>query len=176
MRQIQFYGAVSLDGYLATPADDIRWLTDLPNLPEVDSTVLGQMTAGIMGRVTYDVIQQLAPGEPLNPANPTMQSYVLTHQSRANQPGVTFTSENVVTLAQRLQRETTGNVWVVGGSQILMPLLAADLIDDLYLQVAPVLLGAGKRLFGPLVHPQQFSLTTVHQYGPLAELIYHRTN
>jgi len=129
-----------------------------------------------MGRVTYDVIQQLAPGEPTNPANPAMTSYVLTHAPRPAQPNATFTDQDPVSLAQSRRDQTTGNVWVVGGGQILTSLLAANLVDDLYLQVAPTLLGSGKRLFGDLAAPQQFTLQDVHRLGPLAELIYHRTN
>ncbi|MCT4487572.1 dihydrofolate reductase, partial [Levilactobacillus parabrevis] len=30
MGKIQFYGAISLDGYLATTDDNIDWLTGLP--------------------------------------------------------------------------------------------------------------------------------------------------
>ncbi len=30
MRKIIFYGAVSLDGYLATKTDDLQWLFDTP--------------------------------------------------------------------------------------------------------------------------------------------------
>lgn len=174
MGKIQFYGATSLDGYLATSDDNIDWLTSLPNIPaDIGQAVLSQMTSAIMGRVTFDYVAKLAPNMPFNPANPAMHSYVLTRQARPNTPTVTFTAEDVVTLAQRLQR-SSGNVWVVGGQDVLTPLLVADLVDDLYLQIAPIMLGSGKRLFGDLAAPRQFKLATAHTIGPLAELIYHK--
>jgi dihydrofolate reductase len=40
-----------------------------------------------------------------------------------------------------------GNVLVAGGAATVNQYLAAGLIDDLYLHVAPVLLGRGERLF-----------------------------
>lgn len=175
MGKIQFYGATSLDGYLAMPDDQIDWLTTLPGIPaEVGATTLAQMTSAILGRVTYEAVQAMAPDAPLNPHNPQMQSYVLTQRAFPSTPGYTFTMESVITLAQRLQKQ--GNVWIVGGSGVLMPLLAANLVDDLYVQIAPILLGQGKRLFGDLSQPQQFELTAVNQYGPLAEVVYHRRN
>lgn len=120
MGQIQFYGAISLDGYLATLDDQIDWLTTLPNIPaDVGAQTLRQMTSAILGRVTYDAVQALAPNAPLNSHNPQMTSYVMTHQSRPNQPGFTFTDEPVTTLVRRLKRD--GNVWIVGGSGVLTP-------------------------------------------------------
>lgn len=177
MTRIQFYGATSLDGYLATPDDDLDWLTQLPDVPAAPGeAVLRQMTAAVMGRATYDTIQRLAPGAPLNPANPTMTSVVFTHHPRPATPSVTFTAQPPVPLVRRLAAQTPENLWVVGGAAILTPLMAAGLVDDLYLQIAPILLGRGKRLFGDLTTPQAFELVTVHRLGPLAELVYQRTN
>ncbi|WP_395323028.1 dihydrofolate reductase family protein [Levilactobacillus parabrevis] len=176
MGKIQFYGAISLDGYLATTDDNIDWLTRLPNIPaDVGADTLAAMSSAILGRVTYEAVQAMAPGSPLNPHNPAMVSYVLSHQARPSQPGYTFTSTDVVTLATQLAQQS-GNVWIVGGSGVLTPLLAANLVDDLYIQIAPILLGTGKRLFGELTQPQNYQLVTTHQYGPLAEVVYHRVN
>lgn len=176
MGKIQFYGAISLDGYLATTSDNIDWLTGLPNIPaDVGAKTLAAMSTAILGRVTYEAIQTMAPDSPLNPHNPSMTSYVLTSHPQPSQPGYTFTSTDVVTLATQLAQQS-GNVWVVGGRGVLMPLLAANLVDDLFIQIAPVLLGKGKRLFGELAQPQDYQLVTTHQYGPLAEVVYHRVN
>ncbi|KRO00288.1 dihydrofolate reductase [Levilactobacillus paucivorans] len=176
MGRIQFYGAVSLDGFLATEDDRLDWLTGLIGLPaNIGQETLSQMASAILGRVTYDTIQaDMTEDLTLNPYNADIPGYVLTHQSRSDQGPLHFTDTPVVDLAQRLQAK--GNVWIVGGQQILTPLLAANLVDDLYLQVAPTLLGRGKRLFGELAKPQTFELQAVHQYGPLAEMVYRRQN
>ncbi|MFD1455879.1 dihydrofolate reductase family protein [Levilactobacillus lanxiensis] len=176
MNKIIFYGATSLDGYLATPEDNIDWLTQLPDIPaDAGVQVLSQMTSAIMGRVTYDFVAKMAPDAPFNPANPGMHNYVLTRENRQNLPLTTFTDTDVVTLARQL-KHADGNVWIVGGSSVLTPLLAADLVDELYLQLAPIVLGQGKRLWGELAAPHQFTLMQAHTLGPLAELVYQRRN
>ncbi len=40
----------------------------------------------------------------------------------------------------------------IGGANVIQQYLAAGLVDELPLHVAPVLLGTGKRLFGNLGH------------------------
>ncbi|TGD18096.1 dihydrofolate reductase family protein [Levilactobacillus suantsaiihabitans] len=176
MGKLIFYGATSLDGYLATSDDNLDWLTHLTDIPtDAGTATLASMAAAIMGRVTYDYVAQQAPDAPFNPANPQMHNYVLTHQNRPNLPLTTFTDEDVVTLARDL-RTQPGDTWIVGGQTILTPLLAAEMVDTLFLQLAPILLGQGKRLFGDLAQPQHFDLIQAHQLGPLAELVYQRRN
>ena len=50
-------------------------------------------------------------------------------------------------LAQARQAASGKNVIVMGGADLLRQYLAAGLVDEFTLTIAPVLLGAGKRLF-----------------------------
>ena len=64
------------------------------------------------------------------------------------------------------------HIWVVGGNQILAPLLEADLVDQLIIQVAPVLLGEGIPLFTQKKETKRFHLAEVTQFGQFAEMRY----
>ncbi len=50
-------------------------------------------------------------------------------------------------LARALAAAGEQNVIVMGGGDVLRQFLAAGLVDEFTLTIAPVLLGAGKRLF-----------------------------
>ncbi|MCE2139028.1 dihydrofolate reductase, partial [Streptococcus thermophilus] len=63
---------------------------------------------------------------------------------------------------------------IVGGAGVLMPLLAADLVDELYIQIAPVILGDGIPLFKAIDQQQRFELVDTNRYGQLAEVHYQR--
>ncbi|GIJ71084.1 dihydrofolate reductase family protein [Virgisporangium ochraceum] len=79
--------------------------------------------------------------------------FVLTHHERAPLPMDGGTTFHFVTggidEALGRAREAAGerNVSVAGGASTVNQFLAADLLDELRLHVAPVLLGAGERLF-----------------------------
>lgn len=51
--------------------------------------------------------------------------------------------------ALQLAKQTAGekNVWIMGGANIIQQYLAAGLIDELHLHIAPILLKQGTRLF-----------------------------
>jgi dihydrofolate reductase len=82
--------------------------------------------------------------------------FVLTHHARepvAKQGGTTFTfvTQGIeAALDQALQAAGDKDVHVVGGAEVIQESLAAGLIDEFQLHVAPLLLGAGTPLFGRL--------------------------
>jgi dihydrofolate reductase len=79
--------------------------------------------------------------------------FVLTHFPReplTMQGGTTFTFvtdgiESALEQARTVAGE--GSVAVAGGASAVRQYLAAGLLDELYLHIAPILLGAGERLF-----------------------------
>jgi dihydrofolate reductase len=79
--------------------------------------------------------------------------FVLTHHPRPVLPmsgGTTFTfvTDGIESaLAQAREAAGGGDIAIAGGAHTVNQYLAAGLIDELRLHVAPVLLGAGERLF-----------------------------
>ncbi|MEF2825043.1 MAG: dihydrofolate reductase family protein, partial [Peptococcaceae bacterium] len=139
---VYFYGCVSLDGYLATKEHDLSWLYDTGTTADTGyEAFYEQMDMTLMGRRTFDEVATLAvPAE----AYPTTDNVVFTHQS-LDCEGVRAVCADPVTFVKA--QDGQKNIWVVGGNTILAPLLDADLVDVLIIQVAPVLLGAGIPLF-----------------------------
>ncbi|WP_199041922.1 dihydrofolate reductase family protein [Glycomyces salinus] len=78
--------------------------------------------------------------------------FVLTHHPRASVPmqgGTTFHFVTDIESALTQAREAAGgrDVAIAGGAATVNQYLAAGLIDELRLHVAPMVLGAGERLF-----------------------------
>ncbi|MFF7379509.1 dihydrofolate reductase family protein [Streptomyces massasporeus] len=79
--------------------------------------------------------------------------FVLTHHAREPQPmdgGTTyhFVTDGIVSALERARTAAPGgDVTVLGGATTINQYLAAGLIDELRLHIAPLTLGAGTRLF-----------------------------
>jgi dihydrofolate reductase len=79
--------------------------------------------------------------------------FVLTHQPRESIPMTGGTTFHFVTdgihAALDRAREAAGgqDVKIAGGAATIQQFLRADLIDEMHLAIAPVLLGRGERLF-----------------------------
>jgi dihydrofolate reductase len=79
--------------------------------------------------------------------------FVLTHHPREPLPMqggtvFTFVTDGIESaLAQAREAAGDGDVAIAGGAQTVRQFLSAGLIDELRLHVAPVVLGAGERLF-----------------------------
>jgi len=76
--------------------------------------------------------------------------FVLTHRT-ADQPaaeaGFRFVSDLDTAFAQAAEAAGDGDVAVGGGADVIRQALAVGKVDELVISTAPVILGAGKRLF-----------------------------
>ena len=168
MRPVYFYGAISLDGYLADEHDDLAWLlsSDLAG-QETYSAFERKIDTLVMGRVTYEVSRALAGTTPFYPDK---QLVVLSH----THTGAPYQSGDVATVVRDLQAQPGRGIWIVGGGGLVKALLEADLIDEWWVQVVPVLLGHGKRLFEPGEYTTRLQFVDMTQMGELVEIHYQR--
>ena len=88
-----------------------------------------------------------------------------------------YVSGNPVTIIQNLKAKSGKAIWVVGGGEIVTTLLKDDLIDEYWIQIAPVVLGTGKRLFKEMERDlKRFELVGVRKIGQLSEIHIKRLN
>lgn len=75
--------------------------------------------------------------------------FIVTHRPEDEPEGGAFTFVDGVEEAVQRAKEAAGDkdVHVMGGAEIIREALTADLVDELTIITAPVILGGGKRLF-----------------------------
>ena len=148
MQPIIYDVAVSADGYIAGPCEDI---TKFPaSGPVIDDYLdrLKSYSCAIMGRATYEFGYRfdLEPGS--NPY-PHMHSVVFSrHIDLPADAEVEIVRRNTAERIEQLRRNGTGPMYLCGGGQFAGWLLSLGMIDKLRLKRAPVFLGGGTRLFG----------------------------
>ncbi len=172
MRKIVFYGAISLDGYLADKQDNLQWLfdTDLGGISTYEAFEK-EVDTVVMGRVTYEETQKLLGDTPFYPGK---EKIIFSHTQTGRINEGRFISEDVVSVLKHLREKEGKMIWIVGGGGLLTQLIKANMIDELWIQIAPVLLGKGKRLFEEGEYAQRLEFVETTQMGELTELHFKK--
>lgn len=167
--RVRAFLAMSLDGFIAGPGDDLSWLPDseLPGPGAVDlEHFLSEVGAMLMGRRTYDVVAGFttwAYGETpiLVPTHRPLQPV------RSTVHAVTGPITELIDSA--LAMADGKDVYVDGGATVQQA-LAADRLDELIVTVVPVVLGRGVPLFGAVPEPRNFTFAPPASYGSMVQL------
>jgi dihydrofolate reductase len=175
---------ISLDGVIEDPggSEDFRhggWSFEIARGDEGDKFKLDEAMeadALLLGRVTYEGFADAWPsrdGEFADKFN-TMPKYVV-----ASTPDVAEWSNSTVLegdLAEAVaavKGQVDGDIVVHGSARLVQELVERDLVDELRLMVFPVVLGAGKRLFGDTSDKKPLRLTDSRTVGDgVSILIY----
>lgn len=171
MGKIVFYGAISLDGYLAGKDEDLDWLlqTQVGDHTSYEAFIETIGTV-VMGRITYEEALRLNQNQPLYPD----QKIVVFSRKQEAVDGQRTLHADPVGYVQQLKAEEEKDIWIVGGGTLLHPLIEANLIDEWFIQIAPVFLGEGKRLFEPHSLAARLTFVETRQFGELIELHYRK--
>ena len=171
MGKLLYSCTMSLDGFMAGPGGDMSWLTEYlgPN-PAVDE-LIGEIGSLLVGARTFrgddphrDTDKE---GKPFGGGWDGPQ-FVLTHHAPDTPvPDVTFVDD--LHAAVTLAKAAAGDKYVnVLGATTARQCLDAGLLDEIFVCIAPVLLGDGVRLFdhpgGTDVKLERLSLT----HAPMA--------
>ncbi len=150
MRKIKLYIASSLDSYIASEGGGIDWLfTDEDYGYE---KFYDSIDAILVGRKTYD--QSLKFDEYPYKGK---KVYVFTHKANAekknkkneNSHDIQYIDNDIPGFVRRLIQQSVGDkgIWLVGGGEMVLIFLNADLVDEIVLSVHPIILGKGIPLF-----------------------------
>ena len=146
MRRVIFGVASSLDNYIARNDHSIDWLM----WGEEAAAALKEFWQGIdtvlMGRKTYEV----APSSG-SQAYPGVTTYVFSRTlKRIAQGDARLVSEDVAAFVRELKHAEGKDIFLMGGGDFARSLFEAGLVDEIVLNIHPVLLGSGIPLFREL--------------------------
>lgn len=175
MGKIVLYLAMSVDGYIANEQGGVDWLGgdgSQPDAPGSYPAFYETVDAIVMGWSTYhQIVTQLSPGVWPYEGRPC---YVLTHRQETDRAGICFWKGELTALADKLQAEYQGSIWICGGASVAGQLLKEGCIHQLWLSVIPVVLGKGIRLFPELSQALPLKLAGTQQYNGIVDLVYEK--
>ena len=173
MGKVVFNMTMSLDGFVAGPNDSpenglgdggdhlFKWyfsgdteislgsgsplLKVSPQSAKLLNEAFGRYGAGVWGRRTFDIAQAWGGHPPETPC------FIVTHTVpqewvREGSPFI-FVTDGVESAIRQARQAAGDKDVVVCTASILQQCLKAGLVDEIYVDLAPVLLGGGVRLF-----------------------------
>lgn len=169
-RRVKLFFAASLDGFVAGPNGELDWL--LEDQDYGYETFIADVDTLLIGRRTYDVIADFDYW-PYGDRN----IYVLSR--RDNQPiddRVTFVRRSVEELIGDLREQPGGDIWLVGGIQLLRAAVEHDLIDEVVVNIHPVILSDGVPVIPAVDKRIRLSLIDHQVYDVGLILLRYRVN
>ncbi len=144
---------VTLDGYFEGPTP---WSIEFHNLvfgkdlQELSDEQLADAGLLLFGRKTYEGMASYWPSAPESEAasmNNAAKAVISNTLDRADWNNTRLLRGDGVELVRALKAEPGKTIYVFGSADLLSNLLAAGLVDEYRLCIAPILLGRGNPLF-----------------------------
>jgi dihydrofolate reductase len=167
--QVEVFIATSLDGFIARPDGSLDWLMRAQaSAPAGEDFGYADFMAGIdalvMGRRTFETVLGFDPwpyGE--RPVRVMSRRQALEIPA-ALAPWVQHSRAEPQALLQHLARQGMRRVYLDGG-ELIQSFLFEDLVDRITVTTVPVLLGQGRRLWGPLPADQAWALEAARHWA-----------
>jgi dihydrofolate reductase len=131
---------------------------------------MARVGAVIGGRNTYEAAEAWGGQNPWG-----IPFFILTHhpEDAPADAGFTFVTSLDEAITQATAAANGKDVHIMGGADTIRQALAAGHVQELTISIAPVILGAGKRLFSDTTHPVRLEHMNLLQ-SPFATHITYR--
>lgn len=143
MRKVTFGGANSLDDYFARTDDSVDWLLWGEEVSAISAAFWKTIDTVVMGRRTYEAALRHG-----TTSYAGVKNYVFSRTLKESpDERAEIISTDAAEFIRKLKNEEGRDICVMGGGLLAKSLFEADLIDEIGLNIHPVLLGSGIPLF-----------------------------
>jgi dihydrofolate reductase len=181
MARVQYFTACTLDGFIADEDNSLDWLFEAAH-DEGDDGGWDEFISGVgpmvMGATTYEWClahdDMLEHPEKWRGYYEDRPCWVFTHRDLPAVPGIDlrFVSGDVRPAYDEMVAALPGkNIWLVGGGDLVGQFDDAGLLDEVWLGMRPVFLGAGAPLLPRRITSKRLSLREVRHSGQSLRLI-----
>ena len=147
MRTVTYGAACSLDGFIAPSDGSMDWLHFSRDVQEYMATYWASIDTMLMGRKTWEVAVGQGGGGGGGGGTKGITTYVFSRTLDRVGHGAHLVSEDAGEFVRRLKEQPGKGICVMGGGELAQSLFAAGVIDEVGLNVHPILLGSGVPFF-----------------------------
>jgi dihydrofolate reductase len=147
MRTVTYRAACSLDGFIAGLDGSLDWLHFSRDVSEVMATYWATADTILMGRKTWEVAAKMGGGG--GGGMPGITGTFVFSRTLKSIKGrdVTLVRDDARDFVRELKTKPGKGICVMGGGELASALFAAGLIDEVGLNIHPVILGTGIPFF-----------------------------
>ena len=150
MRKVTFRVANSLDNYIARKDGAVDWILGGEEASSAMTDFWKTLDTVVIGRKTYEPV--LKSGTPF-PTYPGVKNYVISRTLKeSSDKNVEIVREDAAEFIRKLKTQDGKDIFVMGGGLLAKSLFEASLIDEVGVNIHPVLLGSGMPLFHEMSH------------------------
>jgi dihydrofolate reductase len=186
MRRVILYMITTLDGLIAGPDDALAHYEPSDEEHRFANDLFGRAGAVLFGRVAYEGFVSYWDTLDLTDASTPRVAVDFATIFRSK-PRVVFSrtleevdgdavlvKDDIAGAVSKLKRQPGGDLLLVCGPELLSTFVAAGLIDEFQVLVAPTVLGEGKALFAGVVDQLQLELLETRVFGSGSVLLRYR--
>ena len=164
MRKVILGAGITLDGCIARPDGSVDYLTMTKEGAKDFEHFFTTIDTIVMGRKTLDAAIAMSGGSFTSPVK--IPHYVFSRtQPTGERDGVIFTNQSPRAWLSKIRARRGKHIFHMGGGELARSFLEADLIDELFLGIVPILLGRGLPLFPGGFPQRDFTLVENKTYS-----------
>ena len=146
MRKVTYGGANSADNFIAGAGESVDWLRMTKDVQAIIAESWKGVDTMLVGRKTWEFAQKMGGG----PAMPGIKTYLFSRTMREAPAGVELVSSDAVEFVRDLKARPGGDIIVMGGGELGSALIDGGMVDEIGINIHPLLLGGGTPLFREL--------------------------
>ena len=140
MRKVTYGAAVSLDGFIAGPDESIGWLRMSDDVNAIMAESWKGVDAMLIGRKTHEFAARMGGG----PGGMSkIKTYIFSRTLVDAPEGAQLVREDAVGFVRELKAQAGGDIILMGGGELAAALIEGGVVDEIGLNLHPVLLGGG---------------------------------
>lgn len=161
MRKVIYGAANSLDNFIARADGGVDWLLWGDEAARYMKEFWKRIDTVLMGRKTYEVALEHGGG-----ANPYkgVKTYVFSRTLKEVE-GAELVKRDAAGFVRKLKQREGKDICVMGGGRFAKTLLEAGLVDEVGVNVHPVLLGSGVPMFREMNRETRLKLERCERFG-----------
>lgn len=143
MRKVTYGGASSLDARITGPDEAIDWIRESDDVQQLIKQSWTGVDTMLMGRRTYEFAVRM--GGPIQWGK--VKTYVFSGTLESVEGGAELIKSDAAEFVRELKARDGGDIIVMGGGELGSALIEAGLVDEIGLNIHPLLLGGGVPAF-----------------------------